>query len=393
MERLPFGEILKAEIPGREQPEMRDLVLGSQLDWDRSGWPPREEPTEVDAASQALRLHHPGEAAEKHCRAYLPDVLQSLRCHVDVQASDGKAMLLQYCASYLPKFSDSFVQEFLQDEASDYAVARRILADYHPLQPEMVLQQFPQFRSKGMVRKFVCPVPWERELPAMVQQYMVSEWRKPSMSLLEYLRKAGPDGQIQQRYRRLHQRLRTVVVLEDWINTTPPSGEILVAAIMYSRNSDRYFGQWLLLNTPFKTLDDLWDSRAALVPKRLQFLCLCLLKQPERWSTADGLREEMALEARSSLSIENAAAQLMSRVELVQAYLSGELLLADHPEPPTPGAAGAAGAAVCLAAEQQNIVAKIREGVARALRRRWPEDEEGLGPAAWSHWIACSSTP
>lgn len=244
-----------------------------------------------------------------------------------------------------------------------------------------------------MVRKFVCPVPWERELPAMVQQYMVSEWRKPSMSLLEYLRKAGPDGQIQQRYRRLHQRLRTVVVLEDWINTTPPSGEILVAAIMYSRNSDRYFGQWLLLNTPFKTLDDFWDSRAALVPKRLQFLCLCLLKQPERWSTADGLREEMALEARSSLSIENAAAQLMSRVELVQAYLSGELLLADHPEPPTPGAAGAAGAAVCLAAEQQNIVAKIREGVARALRRRWPEDEEGLGPAAWSHWIASRPPP
>ena len=101
MERLPFDEILKAEIPGEEQPEMRGLVLGSQLDWDRSGWPARAGPTEYDAAAQALRLHHPEEAAKKHCRAYLPDVLQSLRCHVDVQASDGKAMLLQYCSSYL----------------------------------------------------------------------------------------------------------------------------------------------------------------------------------------------------------------------------------------------------------------------------------------------------
>ena len=397
MERLPFEEILKAEIPGEEQPEMRDLVLGSQLDWDRSGWPARAEPTEYDAAAQALRLHHPEDAAEKHCRAYLPDVLQSLRCHVDVQASDGKAMLLQYCTSYLPKFSDSFAQEFLQDEASDFAVARRILADYHPLQPEMVLQlaaqQLPQFRSKGMVRKFVCPVPWEKELPEMVQNYMASGWRKPRMTLLDYLRKAGPNGQIQQRYRRLHQRLKTVVALEDWINMTPPSGEILVAAVLYSRNSDRYFGQWLLLNVPFKTLDDLWDPRAALVPKSLQFLCLCLLKRPDHWSTADGLREEMALEARTSLSIENAAAQLMSRVELVQAYLSGELRLADHPEPPAPDAAGAAGAAVCLAAEQQKILAKIREGVARALQRRWPEDEEGLGPAAWSQWIASRPPP
>ena len=397
MERLPFDEILKAEIPGEERPEMRDLVLGSQLDWDWSGWPAREGPTEYDAAAQTLRLHHPEEAAKKHCRAYLPDLLQSLRCHVDVQASDGKAMLLQYCSSYLPKFSDSFAQEFLQDEASDFAVARRILADYHPLQPEMVLQlaaqQFPQFRAKGMVRKFVCPVPWEKELPTTVQNYMASTWRKPRMNLLDYLRKAGPDGQIQQRYRRLHQRIKTVVALEDWINMTPACGEILVATIVYSRNSDRYFGQWLLLNVPFKNLDDLWDPRAALVPKSLQFLCLCLLKRPDYWSTADGLRAEMALEARTSLSIENAAAQLMSRIELVQAYLSGELLLADHPEPPAPAAAGAAGASVCLAPEQQKILAKIREGVARALQRRWPEDEEGLGPAAWSQWIASGPPP
>lgn len=90
--------------------------------------------------AELLRLHHPEDAFEAHCRAYVVDVLAALHCHVDVQASDGKAMLLKYCASYLPKFSDSFAAELLNDQASDFALARRILADYHPLQPEMVLQ-------------------------------------------------------------------------------------------------------------------------------------------------------------------------------------------------------------------------------------------------------------
>eukprot|EP00969_Alexandrium_andersonii_P236647 10447181-Alexandrium_andersonii.AAC.1 len=46
-------------------------------------------------------------------------------------------MLLRYVAGYVPKFSDSFAQEWLNDQASDYAVARRILSECHPLEPEM----------------------------------------------------------------------------------------------------------------------------------------------------------------------------------------------------------------------------------------------------------------
>ena len=46
--------------------------------------------------SGGQHLHHPHAA---NCRAYLVDVLQSLHCHVDVLASDGRALLLKYCAS------------------------------------------------------------------------------------------------------------------------------------------------------------------------------------------------------------------------------------------------------------------------------------------------------
>ena len=98
MQAMDLSSKIRAEVPGDEEPELRDLVVGSQLDYTSSGWPFREEPTEVAEEEQRLRLHHPREAFERNCRAYLPDILAALRCHVDVQASDGRAMILKYCA-------------------------------------------------------------------------------------------------------------------------------------------------------------------------------------------------------------------------------------------------------------------------------------------------------
>ena len=73
-------------------------------------------------------------------RTYIVDLLTSLQCHLDVQMSDGRGMLLRYVSGYVPKFSDSFTTDWLNDAASDYSVARRVLTDYHPLEPKMVLQ-------------------------------------------------------------------------------------------------------------------------------------------------------------------------------------------------------------------------------------------------------------
>ena len=97
MQQMNLASCIRADIP--EEPEMRDLVVGSQLDWVSSGWPLRNEATEVCESDGRLRLHHPKSAFDRHCRAYLPDVLAALRCHVDVLASDGRAMVLKYCAS------------------------------------------------------------------------------------------------------------------------------------------------------------------------------------------------------------------------------------------------------------------------------------------------------
>ena len=105
---MDVADKIKAEMPKKaEEPEMHDLVVGSQLDWDKSGWPQREGPTVVEErrdGSQLLRLHHPSTAVNAHCRAYVLDILQGLHCHVDVLASDGRALVLRYCASPLAAF-------------------------------------------------------------------------------------------------------------------------------------------------------------------------------------------------------------------------------------------------------------------------------------------------
>ena len=107
-------------------------------------------------------LQHTVEDKEAGLRAFMPEVMAALKCHMDVQSSDGRGMLLRYCATYVPKFSDAFAQEWLNDQASDFAVARRVLSEYHPLEQEMWLQ-LASFLLRpcvagGTMRRFVCPV-------------------------------------------------------------------------------------------------------------------------------------------------------------------------------------------------------------------------------------------
>ena len=401
MSGLGLENKIKAELPGDDQPERRDLVEGSQLDandWSWSGWPRREGPTEVERGAggvELLRLQHPANAFEARCRT-----CEALHCHVDVLASDGKAMLLKYCSSYLPKFSDSFAAELLNDQATDFALARRILADYHPLQPEMLLQlaaqQLPQFLTKAVVRKVSVPLPWRDRggaaLPKWLENYMACPWRA-DMTCLEFLRKAGPEGQVQQRYRRLHKHLRVEAPLEDWINTYGELGEVLVSPIFYTRLGDEYCGQWLLLSVPFRELDDLWDSRALRVPERLRFLALRLFKRPGHWRNPACVRAELELEARQETYIANMLSMLAARIELVDAYLSGQLRVEDD----LAAGAGADLAAdefldpTLLAPEQELVRWNVVAAAASAVATKWPDD--GAEAAGWADWLAEPGSP
>ena len=80
---------------------------------------------------------------------------------------------------------------------------------------------------------------------------------------MDFLRKSGNNGQISQRYRRMHSTRKIGMPLEDWINVHPADGKTLVASVMYTHTNDRHYGQWLLLNVPFRNIDDLVPAALA----------------------------------------------------------------------------------------------------------------------------------
>ena len=75
-------------------------MRASQFSWSGSGWPVREQASSWDSDAQVLRLEHDEEAKRLGVRAYMPDIIDGMKSHMDVQGSDGRGMLLRYVAGF-----------------------------------------------------------------------------------------------------------------------------------------------------------------------------------------------------------------------------------------------------------------------------------------------------
>ena len=316
--RILLEEKMSAHLPDRSaHPLLHGLVLDGQCDRTNSGLPVREEESVWDPASAKVLLQHTEDDKDLKIRPYFPTTMEVTKCHEDVQQGDGNGAVLRYVSTYSLKFSDSMDQCWLSDEASDYSVARRILFSYHPLEPEMWLtlaaERFPQVDHQGTLVDIHVPLPDVETKPKWLQNYEASPWRSESMCLLDYLRKSNQDGNVIRYIRQSYDRevqdaikdallkhghgtqeaqrvadsllkayrqhskehgknvdaagtlaafvdakLRLQVPdLDSYANAFTPSGQKLVAASMYSMHNDRYYGQWVVLHTPFRTLADL----------------------------------------------------------------------------------------------------------------------------------------
>lgn len=97
LEAVKLEQSLSATVPA-ENEVLASLVEGSQRSWTGSGWPKELGPSRLDLEEGVLRLHHSetdfckykADGTPEGIRAYITDVLASLRCHVDVQMSDGR---------------------------------------------------------------------------------------------------------------------------------------------------------------------------------------------------------------------------------------------------------------------------------------------------------------
>ena len=238
----------------------------------------------------------------------------------------------------MPKFSDEFAAEWLDDDLSDYHVARKVLFDYHPQEPDMWLQlaaqQFPVFKTAGSIFPIIAPYFGMPAKPDFVTRYEECTWKGTEMNLLEYLRKANKDNKplryIVEAYK------RTLAVgeavdnnaLEAFARNYRCRGEKLIAADTVWRLNDRYYGQWMALNVPFNKWEDLKDEAAEqLVPDRHYHLAVALRRRSEYWREPGliQLRDDMRLEAVNPTQVETVTAMILANTHLIDQYLSGHL--------------------------------------------------------------------
>ena len=399
LQHVPAIELEKhiaATVPGDNAP-LANLVEGSQRSWTGSGWPVQAEESHWDTDARVLRLQHKPEdfcrynaaGQAEGIRAYVTDLLAGLHCHTDVQASDGRGMLLKYVSGYVPKFSDSFASDWLQDACSDYAVATRVLTDYHPLEPEMTLQLamqwYPQCLAGSTLQRFRVPVPWCGPCPERVQQYMQSAWRAPDMPLVEFLRKTNGKGNIHEYLKKQHaaeeaagaERLEET--LEAWANDAATAGQVAVASIYLSRYNDRYYGQWVLMHVPFRDLEELRRPELDLVPDHLCYQALALLHRPDHWTSEAAIRAELELEAFREHHVRNIVAMLFANQVLIRQYFDGTLDKHNDGMPPAPGGPRLPGGLdMDLSRQQQQIYEEIVESARQGVQQKLAQE------AAWN---------
>jgi len=267
--------------------------------------------------------------------------MESLKGHEDFQVCDDDGNLSAYVAKYVPKMSDSFTDDLLNDDAGGDVIAASVLARYKPYEPEMVLQLFgAKFRQwhvntkSGGKRDFIVPVPDQQDMPPEVRQYEMCDWKGSQMTLLDFLRKTNADGEIIGWLRRKFEHyvikeayalytsrggqlkrdkfvtavscvrkadpgkppfwdaalafmeipggedVTQPIPLKDFARCYDMRGEKIVAAHMLSRLNDKFHGQWLMLHVPFARATDFRSHDVdERVPEAHRYLAMALVCQ------------------------------------------------------------------------------------------------------------------
>ncbi|CAE7216363.1 pif1, partial [Symbiodinium sp. CCMP2456] len=238
---LPLERRLMATVPAAGH-ALRGYVLDGQAGRTGSGWPVHEGESGFSDDGY-LRLRHTEADKDMGIRAYDVEELDVLKFHQDNvvpnEAINGHGLLLRYIATYLSKFSSSSFHELLDDTGSTgCGLAVRILATYHPGEPEMWLalaaQQFPQFAVGGTVRPIQAPWPGMPEKPDFVLNYERCAWRGEDMCLLDWLRKTNTKGDIVSWVKQAHRHSQETVSLEEYSRSCECKGEKILVPAQYA---------------------------------------------------------------------------------------------------------------------------------------------------------------
>ena len=155
----------------------------------------------------------------------------------------------------------------------------------------------------------------------------------------------------------------------------------LIAASTVSRLRDLFYGQWMALNVPFRSLSKLLlQDVVARVPEKLKYFACALDQAPSYWADELRVRKDMELEAYSDDHIATVLAWIRAQRRLVERYLSGELGLDEEVGGSEDGNDRAA-ARLALDPCQLRLKALADKNVRRSVEARDAEDDESYEAA------------
>eukprot|EP00973_Karenia_brevis_P095146 12425887-Karenia_brevis.AAC.1 len=106
-------------------------------------------------------------------------------------------------------------------------------------------------------------------------------------------------------------------------------GEKAIACVVLSRFSDEYYGQWLVLNVPWRDLTEFFHPKLDLVPNEQRNLAMALLCKHPATAIFDGDDDdfifEMKAEGRGRKYVNSVLNYLRANRSLITDYLMGKI--------------------------------------------------------------------
>ena len=201
----------------------------------------------VENGESHVAFHHTRTDKGCNLRGFVPAVTGSQQCSMDVQSSDGKAMLLKYVTSYIAKCHDAVkTQQLYSVDLGAYQAATSFLKHMHPLEPEMVLQltSMKIAWTNSRTKAFTAPTPEQRDNKVHAK-YLRRSPADGELTLLEWLRYYDVEKNPPKRYK---------------------DGTTLVGVKHLSIFNPAYFYQLLIMNFAHRTLAELHDDREERLP-------------------------------------------------------------------------------------------------------------------------------
>lgn len=157
------------------------------------------------------------------------------------------------------------------------------------------------------------------------------------MCLLEFLRKSTEEGKIAPWIKEAWKHQNHPETLEKFANEVCTDGEKVIACAMGSRLKDQFYGQWMMLNIPFRHYEELLRSDILeKIPDTDKFLAHCILSQrpqaKQMWSTPTTVLDDMKIEGCSQYHRTMVLNHINSQRELIYQYMAGNLKKANQQE-------------------------------------------------------------